>query len=117
MELPFFRIGTVLCNGVANYDSALEEDAIEKNPTGIYPTSGNKQQLVAHRAIINGVQCIAIMKGDKLLSYIAFDEFWKQANDGTFLTISPADQQLDSPTYCVNQQKKFKRIQTNSNYL
>ena len=53
---------------------------MKRKATGIYTTKGSKEQLVGHRAIIDGVLSVAIMKDNTVTSYVPLVEFMKQAN-------------------------------------
>lgn len=61
---------------------------MRKKATGIYTTKGGKEQLVCHRAIVDGVLSVAIVKDNEVISYTPLTEFMKQANSGQCINTS-----------------------------
>lgn len=70
---------------------------MKKKPTGIYTTQGGKEQLVGHRAIVDGVLSVAIMKGDIVVSYVPLTEFLAQINSGQCINTTTNEIQSLAP--------------------
>ena len=66
---------------------------MKRKATGIYTTKGSKEQLVGHRAIIDGVLSVAIMKDNTVTSYVPLVEFMKQANTGQCINTTTNEMQ------------------------
>lgn len=61
---------------------------MRKRVTGIYTTKGGREQLVCHRAVVDGVLSVAIVKDNEVSSYISLAEFVRQANSGQCINTS-----------------------------
>lgn len=61
---------------------------MRKKATGIYTTKGGREQLVCHRAVVDGVLSVAIAKDNEVISYIPLAEFVEQANSGQCINTS-----------------------------
>lgn len=60
---------------------------MKKDPTKVYATHGDKEQLLGVKAKINGVLSIAYMKGDKVISYEPWEDLQRQMFTGPCLEI------------------------------
>lgn len=63
---------------------------MRKDPTKLYATHGEKEQLLGTKAVINGVLSWAYLKGDKLVSYEPWTDVQKQFETGPCLIINNA---------------------------
>lgn len=61
---------------------------MRKKATGIYTTKGSREQLVCHRAVVDGVLSVAIVKDNEVVSYTPLAEFVEQANSGQCINTS-----------------------------
>ena len=70
---------------------------MKKKPTGIYTTRGGKEQLVCHRAIVDGVLSVAFVKNNEVVSYAPLPEFLEQINSGQCINTTTNEIQSLTP--------------------
>ncbi len=61
---------------------------MRKKATGIYTTKGGREHLVCHRAVVDGVLSVAIVKDNDVTSYTPLAEFVEQVNSGPCINTS-----------------------------
>ena len=71
---------------------------MRKEPTKLYATHGEKEQLLGTKAVVNGVLSWAYMKGDRLVSYEPWADVKEQFESGQSIIINTA--KLDLPKAC-----------------